>query len=255
MLLIAGLGNPGDKFTHTRHNVGFMLLDSLALRLNLTWKFEKKFQAFVASFNIDSTNLTKLSNSPLATLSKQIKQESKFHKVYLLKPQTFMNLSGESISPFVSYFNASCVLVAHDELDIPFGDVRFKVGGSSGGHNGLKSIDSCYGQEYARLRFGIGHLDSLDSIFANLNTKSTQNNSQNFMQDSIDRQKNVVNFVLGEFSNAEKLALPHLIEHSVSALCFFAIYGDMQLLQQCFMLKNAKNPNNKSSPQGVKNAF
>lgn len=181
-LLIAGLGNPGVKYQNTRHNIGFTILDSLSKECGFSFSFDKKFNAEVAEF------------------------KAKTHRIFFLKPQTFMNLSGESITPFIRYFDVDEMLVVHDELDVPFGDIRFKRGGSSGGHNGLKSIDKHYGSEYCRLRFGIGR----------------------------DAHRDVADFVLSEFDSAQVEQLPELITHSYRAVMAFCENPDLQILQNQF---------------------
>ena len=131
MQLLVGLGNPGDKYKNTRHNLGFLTLDAL----NLSFRFEKKFNAEVARLAIASKELP------------------------CLKPQTYMNRSGDSLAAYVNFYNLDpkdC-LVIHDELDLPFGEIRLKFGGGEGGHNGLKSISQCLGtKDYPRMRMGIG---------------------------------------------------------------------------------------------------
>lgn len=127
--LIVALGNPGTEYANTRHNVAWLVLDHLKSSSSLAWK--EKFKGFFAT---DS--------------------ESVF-----LKPQTFMNLSGESVVPAAQFFKVSPenILVIHDELDLPYGTIAFKKGGGSAGHNGLKSISKLLGTpNYMRLRVGIG---------------------------------------------------------------------------------------------------
>jgi peptidyl-tRNA hydrolase, PTH1 family len=134
MKIICGLGNPGREYERHRHNIGFLVLDALAQR----WKAQfnsQKFEAELATANFAG------------------------HRVLLLKPQTFMNLSGQSLAGAARFYKVGLdeVLVVHDELDLPFGRQQLKLGGGSGGHNGLKSIAQSWGeQDYARLRFGVG---------------------------------------------------------------------------------------------------
>jgi PTH1 family peptidyl-tRNA hydrolase len=128
MNLLVGLGNPGDKYKLTRHNIGFMLVDLL----------------------IDKLNPTKVSKSSFKG------ELYKAGNILLLKPQTFMNLSGESVTAVNNFYKCNDIIVLHDDLDLKFGGLKFKIGGSSGGHNGLKSIDSHIGNEYKRVRLGIG---------------------------------------------------------------------------------------------------
>ncbi len=134
-MIIAGLGNPGDGYRETRHNVGFKVVDLIAERWGRPL-FKHKFASEIA-----------LLNTP------------KGERVYLQKPQTFMNLSGDAVQPAAAYFKvpAAQVLVIHDELDLPLGRLQLKKGGGSGGHNGLKSLTARFGTpDYLRLRVGIG---------------------------------------------------------------------------------------------------
>lgn len=133
MKLIVGLGNPGGKYERTRHNAGFMVIDRLAAKWGVEFS-RKRFEAEAGEARRGAETLL------------------------LLKPQTFMNLSGRSVGSAVSFYKTppAEVLVVHDELDLPFGAVRLKLGGGSAGHNGLKSITAQMGAEYARLRMGIG---------------------------------------------------------------------------------------------------
>ncbi|MGN6550222.1 MAG: aminoacyl-tRNA hydrolase [Pararhizobium sp.] len=134
MLLIAGLGNPGPRYADNRHNIGFMAADAIARRHSFS-PWSKKFKAEIADGTIDG------------------------EKVLLLKPMTFMNLSGEAVGEAMRFYKLSPgdLVVIHDELDLPAGKVRLKTGGGNGGHNGLKSIDAHCGKDYRRLRLGIGH--------------------------------------------------------------------------------------------------
>lgn len=127
-MLIVGLGNPGPQYEHTRHNIGFMVIDELAKRVNA-----QKLSS--SSFNGELF---------------------KFKNHFLLKPLTFMNLSGISIAAVKSFYKIDEVVVIHDDLDLPFGTLRFKKGGGHGGHNGLKSTDEKISREYIRVRMGIG---------------------------------------------------------------------------------------------------
>ena len=128
MTLIVGLGNPGTQYADTRHNIGFMVIDELIQRANCQ-------------------NVTKASFKGEAYKSKDF---------LLLKPLTYMNLSGQSISKVKNFYKINRVIVIHDDLDLPFGALRFKVGGGHGGHNGLKSTDGAITKEYIRIRMGIG---------------------------------------------------------------------------------------------------
>lgn len=130
--LIVGLGNPGREYEMTRHNTGFMVVDELANKLGAT--FEDKRYGFVAETSI------------------------KGRKVFILKPTTYMNLSGNAVRYWLQKENIdqSRMLVIVNDLSIPLGDFRLKGNGSNGGHNGLGNIQQLIGQQYARLRMGIG---------------------------------------------------------------------------------------------------
>jgi PTH1 family peptidyl-tRNA hydrolase len=134
MLIFAGLGNPGSKYQDNRHNIGFMALDAIQRKLPFG-PWSKKFKSEVSEGEIDG------------------------EKVLLMKPQTFMNLSGEAVGDAMRFYKLTPadITVFHDELDLPAGKVRVKVGGGHGGHNGLKSIDAHCGRDYRRVRLGIGH--------------------------------------------------------------------------------------------------
>jgi peptidyl-tRNA hydrolase, PTH1 family len=138
--IIVGLGNPGKEYAQTRHNAGFWLVDALAAQCGASWRMDKVYNAEICKI----------------TLAGQ--------SVWLMKPQTFMNLSGHAVVPFMRFYrlHPESLLVAHDELDILPGEVRLKQGGGNGGHNGLKDIQAQLGTpNYWRLRLGIGHPRSL----------------------------------------------------------------------------------------------
>ena len=141
MRLFAGLGNPGDKYARNRHNIGFMALDRIAADHGFgPWR--AKFQGLVAEGRLGQ------------------------EKVVLLKPQTFMNLSGQSLRAAVDFHKLEPhdVTVFHDELDLAPGKVRLKQGGGHAGHNGLRSIHGHLGEDYARVRLGIGHPGHKDRV-------------------------------------------------------------------------------------------
>ena len=135
--LIVGLGNPGDKYAQTRHNAGAEFVEQLAARHLVPLKPEKKYHGLYSKAQINGS------------------------VVHLLVPTTFMNLSGQSVASLANFFKipAESILVAHDELDLPPGIARFKLGGGHGGHNGLRDIISKLGnnKNFYRLRLGIGH--------------------------------------------------------------------------------------------------
>lgn len=134
-LVIVGLGNPGPRYRNTLHNVGFKIVEKLAEAHGWTWKFEERFQAEVAKGELDLTT---------------------FH---LLRPETFMNLSGEAVREYLRYYHldVNVVVVVVDDADIGFGEIRIRPSGGSGGHNGLKSIEKELATSgFKRLRMGIG---------------------------------------------------------------------------------------------------
>jgi len=134
MFLIVGLGNPGEQYKSTRHNIGFMIVDSLAKKLDLLdWEDSKPFMGEITN-NQD---------------------------VFLLKPGTFMNLSGQAVKKTVEDRGVKLenLWVIQDEADLPLGTIKVKKGGTNAGHNGIKSIDGAVGTEYWRIRIGIGRDD------------------------------------------------------------------------------------------------
>jgi PTH1 family peptidyl-tRNA hydrolase len=143
IFLIVGLGNPGAEYAKTRHNAGFLLVQKLAERWKASWTLEKKFSARVA------------------------KAERNEGRVLLCEPQTFMNSSGQAVGPLLGFYRVphNRLLVAVDDADLPFGEIRLRPSGSSGGHHGLESIEQRLGtREFARLRIGIGRKDGAREI-------------------------------------------------------------------------------------------
>lgn len=141
MLIIAGLGNPGAQYSGNRHNIGFMAIDAIHRRHSFS-PWSKKFKAMISEGELGGM------------------------KVLLVKPQTFMNLSGEAVGEAMRFYKLQPenVLAVYDELDLAPGKPRIKTGGGHGGHNGIKSIDAHIGKEYRRLRLGIGHPGHKDRV-------------------------------------------------------------------------------------------
>ncbi len=162
MLLFAGLGNPGAQYADNRHNVGFMAADAIARRHSFS-PWSKKFQGLVAEGNIAG------------------------EKTLLIKPQTFMNLSGQAVGEAMRFYKLTpaAVTIFYDELDLAAGKVRVKVGGGSGGHNGIRSIDQHIGNAYRRVRLGIAHPGAREMVH---------------------------NYVLGDFSKADREWLDVLLD-------------------------------------------
>ena len=134
MLLLVGLGNPTPNSNNNRHNIGFKVVDAINQKFGLS-KQKPKFKGLLTTGNIGE------------------------QKVYAIKPLTFMNNSGICIRELLEYFkmDAEDVIVFHDDLDVEFGKIKAKFGGSSAGHNGIASIDKFIGKDYSRVRIGIGH--------------------------------------------------------------------------------------------------
>ena len=137
-ILIVGLGNPGNEYVLTRHNVGFMAVDYFAPD-GAKWKKEKN--ALTTRTEIDGQS------------------------IILVKPQTYMNNSGDAVGPLMAFYKIPLenVIVIHDDMDVKVGSMHEKVGGGSAGHNGIKSIDNAIGKEYKRIRIGIGHPRDFES--------------------------------------------------------------------------------------------
>jgi PTH1 family peptidyl-tRNA hydrolase len=167
--LIVGLGNPGKSYEHTRHNIGFMVMDALAARLESRFQGEKRWQADVA----------------------------KLAQGWLMKPLTYMNLSGQSVGGFAKFhrIRAEEILVVIDDVDLPLGRLRLRPSGSAGGHNGLKSLIAHLGtQAFPRLKVGIA-------------TESGR-----------PAGERLVGHVLGTFGETEKAALAQVLDRAVEAV-------------------------------------
>ena len=150
MLLFVGLGNPTPDSENNRHNVGFKIIDTINKKFNLS-KQKPKFKGLLTTGNIEG------------------------EKIYAIKPLTFMNNSGICIRELLEYFkfDAEDVIVFHDDLDVEFGKIKAKFGGSNAGHNGIASIDKFIGKEYSRVRIGIGkpkdNIEIADYVLQNFN--------------------------------------------------------------------------------------
>ena len=142
LTMIAGLGNPEDRYERTLHNAGFWFVDELARRHSGQFKYEKRFDADICKVSIAGSD------------------------VWLAKPQSYMNLSGGPVRALLDYYRLPVeqLLVAHDEIDLPPGTVRLKQGGGHGGHNGLRDVIQHCGREFMRLRLGVGHPGHKDQV-------------------------------------------------------------------------------------------
>ena len=184
MILFVALGNIGKEYENTRHNAGFMLADLLISSGGFIAQSSAKFKG----------------------------ELYKKGPVLLLKPSTYMNLSGESVLAVANFYHPERIIVAHDDIDLPLGALRFKLGGSSGGHNGIKNIDKLIGSEYERVRIGVGKSQNRDTI----------------------------NWVLGAFSSDEKSLLDTVLKTAFDA-CLAAFSGsDIKELSSKFSLKPLK---------------
>ncbi len=142
LTIIAGLGNPEDRYAQTLHNAGFWFVDALAHAADTQFRYEKRFDAEVCKITIAG------------------------EEVWVIKPQSYMNLSGGPIRSMLDYYRlkTSELLVAHDEIDLPPGTVRLKKSGGHGGHNGLRDVIQHCGQDFMRLRLGVGHPGQKDKV-------------------------------------------------------------------------------------------
>lgn len=191
--LIVGLGNPGAEYHETRHNAGWMVLDTFAEKKGVT--FDDKRYGFVAETSLRG------------------------RKLFLLKPTTYMNLSGNAVRYWLNKENIDNVrlLVISDELALPVGTIRLKGKGSNGGHNGLGHIQQLIGQDYARLRIGIGNAFN---------------------------QGGQVDWVLGKFSAEEREALDPCIEQACDVIESFVMQGVERTMNQYNNKKQAKTAHN-----------
>lgn len=182
MKLVVGLGNPGLSYKNTRHNVGFMVLDNMADRMNMDFN-KKKFEGKYFETYING------------------------EKIMFLKPQKYINCSGEVIKEYIDYFkiNIKDILIVHDELDLEIGNLKLKISGGSAGHNGLKNIDlNLKTNEYKRLRIGI---------------------SNNKMIDTVD-------YVLSNFKKEEKKVLKDIIEKCIFIIEDFTVMSFIDLMNK-----------------------
>jgi peptidyl-tRNA hydrolase, PTH1 family len=167
--LVVGLGNPGPNYAQTRHNLGFMVADRLAVRLGSNFKVHKRSGAEIATGRLGGRS------------------------VVLAKPRCYMNESGRQVGPLAKFYSvaAADVVIIHDELDIDFGQIRLKLGGGEGGHNGLRSVANALGtKDFQRVRIGIGRPPG---------------------------RKDPATFVLENFSTAERQEVPTVCEQAADA--------------------------------------
>ncbi len=172
---IIGLGNPGDKYKHSRHNIGFLLIQKFSKKYNSEFKLKSKLKSYYSEF----------------------KHENCIYRLFM--PNTFMNNSGDCIKAITQWYkieDANLIIIV-DDIDIPFGKIRFRKKGGSGGHNGLKSIIRSLGSEnFRRIRVGIGSPPFIES----------------------EKKRNTISHVLGNLSKQEKLHLEDLFEKIIVSL-------------------------------------
>ena len=187
MKLFVGLGNPGSTYEKTRHNIGFRVIDKLV----------DDFKARNISKNAFHGELYRAGNT------------------LFLKPSTYMNLSGKSVQAVKQFYKIETedIVVIHDDIDLPFGAIRFKKGGGHGGHNGLKSIDDFIGKEYLRVRIGVG---------------------------KPEHKSQVADYVLHPFSEEEADLLDKIIEHAAHA-CKKLIEYDLDTVRSRYSVKSIEN--------------
>lgn len=188
-ILIVGLGNVGKQYDGTRHNIGFAALDDFAKVNDFpAWMEKKDLKCHFASHTVGDT------------------------RVVLIKPTTLMNLSGEAVQATAAFYkiDPTKIVVVHDELDIPFGQIRTRVGGSAAGHNGIKSVTQHMGDQYGRVRIGIGP-------------------KAHPSQDSAD-------FVLARFSKEQETQLPNLLKESSAILSEYVFGGQLLAETRSFIV-------------------
>ena len=193
MHLIVGLGNPGAEYAQTRHNAGFLLVEKLAAQWKADWTNERKFKARMA------------------------KSDRQGKRVLLCEPQTFMNLSGETVGEVTGFYQLPLpqLIVAVDDADLPFGEIRLRPGGSSGGHHGLESIEQHLGtRDFARLRIGIGRKDGA---------------------------RQITNYVLGKFEPAEQELLAKILERAANQVECWLAAGLQKAMSQFNGVIDSKN--------------
>lgn len=171
--LIAGLGNPGEKYVQTRHNAGFWFADAVAAKRGAVFRCQERFQGEVAHFHFED------------------------EKVWLLKPLTYMNRSGLSLHAFSQFYKISVeqLLVAHDEIDLPHGTARIKYAGGHGGHNGLRSTFEHLGPDFLRLRLGVGHPGHKDDVTDHV-LKKPGDRERREIDSAIDRASDALDEIL-----------------------------------------------------------
>ena len=177
--IIAGLGNPEDRYERTLHNAGFWFVDEIARKYGGEFRYEKRFDADCCKISISGS------------------------EVWLIKPQSYMNRSGGPVRAAIDYYrlNPKQLLVAHDEIDLPPGTVRLKQGGGHGGHNGIRDVIRHCGADFMRLRLGVGHPGDKDEV-TNYVLKRGSSDIQRAVGDNVDEAVAVMVTLVDEGLNA-----------------------------------------------------
>ncbi len=179
LTIIAGLGNPEDRYAQTLHNAGFWFVDELARQSGTQFRYEKRFDADLCKIELADED------------------------VWLLKPQSYMNLSGGPVRSMLDYYRltANELLVAHDEIDLQPGTVRLKQGGGHGGHNGLRDVIQHCGKDFMRLRLGVGHPGHKDQV-TNYVLKRASGDVEAAILQNIDEAADVMSLLVDDGLNA-----------------------------------------------------
>jgi PTH1 family peptidyl-tRNA hydrolase len=177
--IIAGLGNPEDKYERTLHNAGFWFVNELARKYGGEFRYEKRFDADCCKVSIGGC------------------------EIWLVKPQSYMNRSGGPVRAVIDYYrlNPEHLLVAHDEIDLPPGTVRLKQGGGHGGHNGIRDVIRHCGADFMRLRLGVGHPGDKDEV-TNYVLKRGSSTIERAVADNVDEAIAVMSILIEEGLNA-----------------------------------------------------
>ena len=177
--IIAGLGNPEEKYERTLHNAGFWFVDAIARKYGGEFRYEKKFDADCCKVSIDGS------------------------EIWLVKPQDYMNHSGAPVRAVLDYYrlNPRHMLVAHDEIDLPPGTVRLKQGGGHGGHNGIRDVIRHCGADFLRLRLGVGHPGDKDQVTGYV-LKRGSAEVERAIEDNIDEAVAVLPLLLDQGLNS-----------------------------------------------------
>lgn len=182
IVCVAGLGNPGSLYEETRHNVGFLLIDAFLKDLAGQWQQNLKLKAFFSTVLFESS------------------------KIQLIKPQAFMNLSGQVIQNVAQYYKIPIneIVIIYDDINIPLGNIKISMGGSAGGHNGVEDVIRCCGDSFIRFRVGIGHKEH--------------------------PEMDLKDHVLGKFTENEKTVLTSCFPQYIKDLKYLIVNGPVQAM-------------------------